>query len=91
MKEIGKALALLTQIGISMIVPIFLCLVLGSFLDKIFHTGNVFMVVFIILGICAGFRSVYMLTKGFYKNKDTFIPVKRIENKNNDNNESGDL
>lgn len=91
MKEIGKALALLTQIGISMIVPTFLCLVLGSFLDKIFHTGNVFMVVFIILGICAGFRSVYMLTKGFYKNKDTFIPVKRIENKNNDNNESGDL
>ena len=91
MKEIGKALALLTQIGISMIVPIFLCLVLGSFLDKIFHTGNVFMVVFIILGICAGFRSVYMLTKEFYKNKDTFIPVKRIENKNNDNNESGDL
>ena len=34
MREIGKALALITQIGVSMVVPIFLCLILGSFLDK---------------------------------------------------------
>ena len=27
MREIGKALALVTQIGVSMIVPIFLCLI----------------------------------------------------------------
>ena len=71
MREIGKALALVTQIGVSMIVPIFLCLVLGSFLDKIFHTGNILMIVFIILGVCAGFRSVYIMTKDFYKDKDT--------------------
>ncbi len=60
MREIGKALALITQIGVSMVVPIFLCLILGSFLDKIFHTGNILMIVFIILGVCAGFRSVYV-------------------------------
>ena len=61
MREIGKALALVTQIGVSMIVPIFLCLVLGSFLDK---------------------------------DKDTYIPIKGIENKNNNNDnddESGDF
>ena len=94
MREIGKALALVTQIGVSMIVPIFLCLILGSFLDKIFHTGNILMIVFIVLGVCAGFRSVYIMTKGFYKDKDTYIPIKGIENKNNNNDnddESGDF
>ena len=94
MREIGKALALVTQIGVSMIVPIFLCLVLGSFLDKIFHTGNILMIVFIILWVCAGFRSVYIMTKDFYKDKDTYIPIKGIENKNNNNDnddESGDF
>ena len=111
MREIGKALALVTQIGVSMIVPIFLCLILGSFLDKIFHTGNILMIVFIVLGVCAGFRSVYIMTKDFYKkfrnmcefyqvpiyfykDKDTYIPIKGIENKNNNNDnddESGDF
>ena len=90
MREIGKALALITQIGVSMIVPIFLCLILGSFLDKIFHTGNILMIVFIILGVCAGFRSVYIMTKDFYKDKDTYIPIKGIE-KNKDDDESGDF
>ena len=94
MREIGKALALITQIGVSMVVPIFLCLILGSFLDKIFHTGNILMSVFIILGVCAGFRSVYVKTKDFYKDTDTYIPIKGIENKNNNNDnddESGDF
>lgn len=91
MREIGKALALVTQLGVSMLVPIFLCLLIGTFLDKVFHTGSVFMLVFIILGICAGFRSVYMLTKGFYKDKDTYIPIKGTNKKGNDNDESGDF
>ena len=40
MREIGKALALITQIGVSMVVPIFLCLILGSFLDKNISHGQ---------------------------------------------------
>lgn len=84
MKEIGKALALITQLGITMAVPIFLCLILGSFLDKVFHTGNILMIIFIILGICAGFRSIYVMTKGFYKDKDTYIPIKDKDNRKDD-------
>ena len=52
MREIGKALALVTQIGVSMIVPIFPLPCFRFFLDKIFHTGNILMIVFIILGVC---------------------------------------
>ena len=47
-----------------------------------------------ILPVCAGFRSVYVMTKDFYKDKDTYIPIKGIENKNNNNDnddESGDF
>ena len=94
MREIGKALTLVAQIGVSMILPIILCIILGSFLDKIFHTGNILMIVFIVLGVCAGFRSVYIMPIDFYKDKDTYIPIKGIENKNNNNDnddESGDF
>ena len=78
-----------------MIVPIFLCPYFRFFFGiKYFYTGNILMIVFIVLGVCAGFRSVYIMTKDFYKDKDTYIPIKGIENKNNNNDnddESGDF
>lgn len=69
-KEIAKALSLLTQIGISMLVPIVICFFIGSFIDKLFDTAPVFMIIFVLLGIGGGFRSVYMLTRDFYEGKD---------------------
>lgn len=69
-REIAKALSLLTQVGISMFVPIFVCFLIGSFLDKVLNTSVIFMIIFLILGIGAGFRSVYMLTRDFYKDAD---------------------
>lgn len=44
-----KALSMLTQVGISMLVPIFLCLWAGKSLDKAFDTGILFLIIFIIL------------------------------------------
>ena len=70
MKEIGRALGLITQLGISMLVPILICLCIGVFLDRITGTAPICMIIFIILGVLAGFRSVYMLTLDFYKDKD---------------------
>lgn len=64
-KSITKALALITQIGISMLVPILLCLVLGHFIDKWLHVGFVTPIL-IVLGICAAFRNIYCLTRSFY-------------------------
>jgi len=67
-RDIMKALAMLTQVGISMLVPIFLCLWIGKSLDKAFDTGILFLIVFIILGVGSAFRTLYMMTAHKYKN-----------------------
>ena len=60
-----RGLLMVTQIGITMLVPIFLCLFLGVFLNDAFDT--VYAVpVLLVLGIAASFRNTYYLTKGFY-------------------------
>ncbi len=63
--EIAKGISMIIQIGISMMVPICLCLFLGYKLDAWLET-NCFMIIFIILGCLAGIRSVYSITKSFY-------------------------
>ena len=63
--KVIKALMLVTQLGISMMVPIFLCVLAGGFIDKKAGTGWV-MPVFLLLGIAAAFRNVYYLLKPFY-------------------------
>lgn len=81
LKSITKALSLVTQLGISMVVPIVICLFIGVFLDRSLNTSPLFLLVFILLGIGAGFRSVYMLTKNFYDSKDTYFDVNKYKNK----------
>lgn len=78
-KESTKALALFTQIAISMLVPIFLCFFIGKAIDNIFDINGIFLIVFTIIGVMAGFRSVYVLVKGFYKDKDTYVDMNKIK------------
>lgn len=61
--NIAKMLFLITQIGITMLTTIFLCLGIGYVIDKAF--GTHLMVWFIVLGVLAGFRSVGILLKKF--------------------------
>ena len=63
--KVIKALLLISQLGISMMVPIFLCVYAGNFLDKKLHTGFI-MPLLLALGIAAAFRNVYYLLKPFY-------------------------
>lgn len=63
--KVIKALMLVTQLGISMMVPIFLCVLIGGFIDKKAQTGY-FLPIFLVLGIAAAFRNVYYLLKPFY-------------------------
>lgn len=63
--KVIKALVLITQLGISMMVPVFLCVFAGNFIDKKAGTSFI-MPVFLILGIAAAFRNVYYLLKPFY-------------------------
>ena len=58
---------MLSQVGISMLVPIFLCTWIGKALDKAFDTGVLFLIIFIILGVGSAFRTLYMMTVYKYK------------------------
>lgn len=67
--KIFQNLALLTQIGIMMIVPIFGGLLVGRFLDDKFGTGNKFLLVFIVLGTGAAFMNLYKIAMKDNKKK----------------------
>jgi ATP synthase protein I len=62
-KKNAMQMAFASSIGIAMVVAIFGCLLLGSYLDRKFDSGNVFSIVFFIIGISAGFRNIYVLIK----------------------------
>jgi ATP synthase protein I len=64
-KKVLKAVVMITQIGITMLVPIFLCVFVGIRLDE--WLGTKLIAVFgILLGIVVAFRNVYIMTKQFY-------------------------
>lgn len=56
---------MISQIGISMMVPIFLCAGIGWWIDGQFHT-RIWFLIMIFIGIGAAFRNVYMITRSFY-------------------------
>ena len=64
-KKVLRSFVMISQIGISMMVPIFLCGALGYWLDGIFHQKMIFLLL-ILLGIGAGFRNMYVVTRSFY-------------------------
>ncbi len=57
-----KNLALISQIGISIITPILLGVYLGNFIDKKLGTNGVFAIALIIIGAGAGFLNIFKLT-----------------------------
>ncbi len=66
MKERGVFyyLGLVTQLGLVMIFWILAGLFIGFFLDKRFGGGGLWMILFILFGIAAGFYSAYRLIMG---------------------------
>lgn len=64
-KNILKAFAMVSQISITILVPICFSGWIGWWLDGQFHT-QIWFVVMIVLGIGAAFRNVYYLTRSFY-------------------------
>lgn len=61
-----RMLALITQLGISMLTCIFLCMLVGRFLSERLDADWIFLI-FLILGILAGFRSCYTIILRFIK------------------------
>ncbi len=60
-KSVYTTLALISQIGISMIVPILLCTYVGAWLEEKYAFP--FTIIFIVLGILAGGRNVFVLMR----------------------------
>jgi len=60
-KSVYTTLALISQLGISMIVPIFLCTFIGVKLDEKYGWATT--IPLIVAGVLAGARNVYALVK----------------------------
>lgn len=61
-KEVFRSFSLVLQFGINMIVPILLCTFAGIFLDRLFSTSFIVIILFF-LGALAGFRNIFILAK----------------------------
>lgn len=60
-KDSLKNLALISQVGLSIITPILLGVFLGQLVDKKVGTNGVFSIIFIIIGAAAGFLNLLKL------------------------------
>lgn len=78
-RDVSKALALFTQVSISMLVPVFICFFVGRAIDRLLGINGIFLIIFTVIGILAGFRSVYMLVRSFFKDKDTYVDINKIK------------
>ncbi|MDO4343955.1 MAG: AtpZ/AtpI family protein [Eubacteriales bacterium] len=58
-KDVYRNIAMITQLGISMLAPVILCVFIGYQLDR--HFGWNTVLVLLILGILAGCRNCWML------------------------------
>lgn len=69
-KSVYQSLALITQFGINMLVPVFLCSFAGIWLDKKLGT-SFWMILLFFVGALAGFRNIYIMAKRIYDSKDS--------------------
>ena len=67
-KSVFMSLALISQFGITMIVPMVMMFVAGYFLDRLLGT-SFWTVLLFFVGALAGFRNVYILAKRVYGGK----------------------
>lgn len=60
-KDVYRNIAMITQIGISMLAPVILCVFIGNWLDERFGWHTVLPL--LILGILAGCRNTWVLVQ----------------------------
>ncbi len=64
-KSVYRSLTLITQFGINMLVPIFLCTIAGVFIGKRFSVEWIVIPLFAV-GALAGFRNVFIMAQKIY-------------------------
>lgn len=60
-----KGMGTLTSLGISMVACTFIGLFMGIYLDRYFSTHPWLTIIFLLLGVAAGFRNAYYLIKRY--------------------------
>lgn len=75
--SVWRTMALVTQLGISILSPVILCVYAGYFLDKKFgwHT----LIPLMLLGLAAGVRSAYVLAKNAIRQNEQSTQKKEWE------------
>lgn len=85
-KSVFRSLAMVTQLGFSVITPIFLCIFAGYTIDR--HFGTRSMIFLLILGTLAGGRCAYVLamkTLEAEKREDEAERLKQLEQRESSN------
>ena len=79
-RQTVRLLSMISQFGINMLVPIFLCFFAGRWADRHFGTSYWTVVLFFI-GAIAGFRNVYVFAKRYFANprKDAMLQIQPAE------------
>lgn len=72
-KKTAIQMAYASSVGIAMVIAIFGCFFLGTWIDGKFGTGPYFTLIFLLIGIAAGFRNLYLLIKRYLKDQQTPI------------------
>lgn len=67
-RQVFKMIALISQVGTTMLSSVFVCGLIGYFIDSRFGTHT--FIVFLILGIAGGYRAVYSLIRQFIEKKE---------------------
>lgn len=62
-RDVLRVFMTVSNIGFVMVFCILVCLALGIYLDKIFQKDYTFVIVFLIIGIIAGFYQCYQILK----------------------------
>lgn len=65
-KNVYQSFVMAMQFGINMIVPIFMCTIIGVYIGKKFDMIIIVVPLFI-LGALAGFRNVYIMAKKIFE------------------------
>lgn len=76
-RDIVESFSLVTQFGITMIVPIVMCVAFGVWIGGKFNMDWIVIPLFFI-GALAGYNNIYRMSKKYLKNKD-----RRKDRKNN--------
>jgi F0F1-type ATP synthase assembly protein I len=69
-RNLFKTLGVVSSMGISFVLAIFIGVLIGRQLDKWFGTAPWFFFIFLFFGIAAGFRNLYIITNRVVKKDD---------------------